>query len=63
MKLRELSDQDGWYKPDLGPTVPLPDSFLVTINNMEDACLKADKYAQELAEATIKEIEKKDLIL
>jgi hypothetical protein len=63
MKMKKLSEEDSWYVPDLGPAVPLPDNFYITINNMEDACIEADKFAQELAEVTIKEINKKDIVV
>jgi len=41
--------QDGWYKPDLGTMVDLPEDFLVTMESMKEACIQADKYAEELA--------------
>ena len=63
LKLKKITERENWYKPDLGPMVPLPDNFIITLNNMEDACIRADEEAQELAESTIKQINKKDIII
>jgi hypothetical protein len=43
---------NGWYEPDVGPMEPLPASLLASLDNMEEACIEADKRAVELAEAS-----------
>jgi len=51
--MEEDDIQNGWYCPDLGVEVELPESFLITIENMEEACIQADKYARELELAAL----------
>ena len=44
--------ESGWYIPDLGEEVDLPESFFVTLENMGEACKRADEYAEQLERAT-----------
>jgi len=44
---------DGFYYPDLGPECPVPEDFVVTMKNMKEGCVLADKYAEELEWAAL----------
>ncbi len=41
-KSDEACKQNGWYDPDLGPSMPLPRNLQLTLFNMGEACKAVD---------------------